>query len=231
MTYLDSSNVMQIDVHSVGFVWATMLWDLHWKYVEKYGYSSDVTANAKSGSARVLQLVMDALKITACSPTFIDGRDAILQAELNTTAGADKCMIWGVFAKRGLGVNANAGLKKSKILVNNTNIAAALNDQIEDFTYPAECTSSLSSSEVSLNKGVSVYPNPAKNEVFIKSNSVTSGNTIISVYDATGKLVISENINLNSRNSIDTSKLTSGVYIIKGEGIGSNFSQKIIIQK
>ena len=231
MTYLDSSNVMQIDVHSVGFVWATMLWDLHWKYVEKYGYSSDVTANAKSGSARVLQLVMDALKITACSPTFIDGRDAILQAELNTTAGADKCMIWGVFAKRGLGVNANAGLKKSKIPVNNTNIAAALNDQIEDFTYPAECTSSLSSSEVSLNKGVSVYPNPAKNEVFIKSNSVTSGNTIISVYDATGKLVISENINLNSRNSIDTSKLTSGVYIIKGEGIGVNFSQKIIIEK
>lgn len=231
MTYLDTLGVTQVDVHSVGFVWATMLWDLHWKYVEKYGYSSDVTANANSGSARVLQLVMDALKLTACSPTLIDGRDAILQAEINTTGGADKCMIWGVFAKRGLGVNANAGLKKSKSPVNNTNIAAALNDQVEDFTYPSECTSSLSSTEVSLNKGVSVYPNPAKNEVFIKLNSVTTGNTIISVYDATGKLVITERLNLNSKNSIDTSKLSNGIYIIKGEGIGVNFSQKIIIKK
>ncbi len=231
MTYLDTTNVTQIDVHSVGFVWATMLWDLHWKYVEKYGYSSNVLANPNSGSARVLQLVTDAMKLTACSPTFIDGRDAILQAELNTTGGTDKCMIWGVFAKRGLGVNANAGLKKSKTPVNNTNIAAALNDQVEDFTYPSECTASLSSTEVSLNKGVSVYPIPAKNEVFIKSNSVTSGNTIISIYDATGKLVISESLNLNSKNSIDTTKLSNGIYIIKGEGIGSNFTQKIIIKK
>lgn len=231
MTFLDASNVMQINVHSVGFVWATMLWDLHWKYVEKYGYSSDVTANSTSGSARVLQLITDAMKLTACSPTFIDGRDAILQAELNTTGGTDKCMIWGVFAKRGLGVNANAGLKTSKTPVNNTNIAAALNDQIEDFTFPTECTSSLSSAEVSLDKGVSVYPNPAKNEVFIKTNSIVTGTTIISVYDATGKLVITEKLNLNSKNSIDISKLSNGVYILKGEGIGTNFTQKIIVKK
>lgn len=231
MTFLDAASVRQIDVHSVGFVWATMLWDLHWKYVEKYGYSSDVTANPNSGSARVLQLVTDALKLTACSPTFIDGRDAILQAELNSTGGTDKCMIWGVFAKRGLGVNANAGLKKSKTPVNNTNIAAALNDQVEDFTYPAECASTLSTSDISMNKGVSVYPNPAKNEVFIKTNSVTTGDTVVSVYDATGKLVLTERINLNSKNSIDVSKLSNGVYILKGEGIGSNFSQKIIVKK
>lgn len=231
MTYLDSSNVTQIDVHSVGFVWATILWDLHWKYVEKYGYSSDVLANPNSGSARVLQLVMDALKLTACSPTFIDGRTAILQAELNTTAGADKCMIWGVFAKRGLGVNASAGLKKSKNPVNNTNIAAAMNDQIEDFTFPSECNSTLETSNIAQEKNISVYPNPAKNEVFIKSSSVTLGNTIVSVFDASGKLVISEKINLNYKNSIDTSRLSNGVYVVKGEGIGTNFVQKIIIQK
>ena len=45
MQYSNGSAIVP-DVHSIGFVWATTtLWDLHWKYVEKYGYSSDVTAN------------------------------------------------------------------------------------------------------------------------------------------------------------------------------------------
>jgi hypothetical protein len=66
-----------------------MLWDLTWKYVEKYGYNSDVLANPNSGNARILQLVMDGLKLQACSPTFIDGRDAILQADQVKTGGAD----------------------------------------------------------------------------------------------------------------------------------------------
>ncbi|MCS3868919.1 hypothetical protein J3D55_001835 [Chryseobacterium ginsenosidimutans] len=69
------------DVHSIGFVWATMLWDLHWQYVAKYGYASDVTSNTTNGSSRVLQLVTDALKLQVCNPTFVDGRNAILQAE------------------------------------------------------------------------------------------------------------------------------------------------------
>jgi hypothetical protein len=154
-----------------------------------------------------------------------------LQAELSTTEGTDKCMIWGVFAKRGLGVKASAGLKKSITPVNSTNMIAALNDQVEDFTYPAECSSSLTSEEVTLNKEVQIYPNPAKNEIFIKSNSLAIGETIISVYDSTGKLVISEKKNLKSQNTVDTSRLSNGIYIIKGEGIGVNFSQKIIIEK
>ena len=174
---------------------------------------------------------MDALKLTACSPTFTDGRDAILQADLNTTGGADKCMIWGVFAKRGLGVKAKAGLKKSITPVNNTNVAAALNDQVEDFSYPAECANLLSNNEVALNKEVSVYPNPAKNEIFIKSGSVTKGSTLISIFSADGKLVISEKKNLNANNSVDVSRLPNGLYIVKGEGIGGNFTQKIIIKK
>ncbi len=230
MTFTDASGATKINVHSVGFVWATMLWDLHWKYVEKYGYSSDVVANPNSGSARVLQLITDALKLTACSPTFIDGRTAILQAELNTTGGADKCKIWSVFAKRGLGVNANAGLKKPTSNTA-TNIKAAMNDQVEDFTYPAECDSELNVKDIEMAKNISVYPNPAKNQLFIKTNSATFGKTLVSIFDSSGKLVFKEKIDLNDQNSLDVSKLANGIYIINGEGIGASFSQKIIIQK
>ncbi|MDP2454750.1 MULTISPECIES: T9SS-dependent M36 family metallopeptidase [unclassified Kaistella] len=202
-------------VHSIGFVWATMLWDLHWKYAEKYGYSSDVMANSTNGSTKVLQLVTDGLKLQACSPTFIDGRNAILAADL-ASGGTDKCMIWETFANRGLGVNASAGLK--------TNI----NDQVEDFDIPGECKG-LSTSNTAINKVMSIYPNPAKDEFFIKSSSNVLGKVNVQIYDAAGKLVSSQKI--ASSDAVNTQTLPNGVYIVKVEGLGINYSSKLMIKK
>ncbi len=207
-------------VHSIGFVWATMLWDLHWKYVEKYGYSSDVMANAFNGSTRVLQLVTDGLKLQGCSPSFIDGRDGILAAEEATTQGKDKCLIWSVFAKRGLGVNASAGDKKD------------INDQVEDFTEPAadpRCTA-LATSDISINKSsMSIYPNPAKDEFFIKTATSILGKVNVQIYDASGKLVSSQKI--SSSDAVNTQALPNGVYVVKVEGLGVSYSSKLMIKK
>jgi len=218
MEFLNGSTMVP-DVHSIGFVWATMLWDLHWQYAAKYGYSSDVTANTTNGSSRVLQLVTDALKLQACSPTFIDGRNAILQAELATTGGVDKCMIWRTFAKRGLGVNALAGSK--------TNI----NDQTQDFTVPAECV--LATDEVaSVKNNISIYPNPAKNEFFINFPSNTLGKVSVEIYDMSGKLVSSENkISPDAKKAISTDKLVNGTYMVKVKGIGIDAASKVIVKK
>ncbi|MGO4710178.1 M36 family metallopeptidase, partial [Chryseobacterium sp. 2TAF14] len=208
------------DVHSIGFVWATMLWDLNWQYVAKYGYSSDVTANTTSGSARVLQLVTDALKLQICNPTFVDGRDAILAADLATTGGADKCMIWNTFAKRGLGVNASAGSK--------TNI----NDQEQDFTVPAECFLSTSETGTVKNVGVSIYPNPAKNEFYINFPSNTLGKVDVEIYDMSGKLISTENkISPEAKKAISTSKLVNGTYLVKVKGLGIDTASKVIVNK
>lgn len=207
-------------VHSIGFVWASMLWDLHWKFAEKYGYSSDVMANATNGSTRVLQLVTDGLKLQGCSPSFIDGRDAILAAEEAATQGKDKCLIWSVFAKRGLGVNASAGDKK------------IINDQVEDFTEPAadpRCTA-LATSDISINKSsMSIYPNPAKDEFFIKTATSILGKVNVQIYDASGKLVSSQKI--SSSDAVNTQALPNGVYIVKVEGLGVSYSSKLMIKK
>ncbi|MCJ7935391.1 MAG: T9SS-dependent M36 family metallopeptidase [Chryseobacterium sp.] len=208
------------DVHSIGFVWATMLWDLHWKYVEKYGYSSDVLANATNGSTRVLQLVTDALKLQGCNPTFIDGRNALLTADAATTQGQDKCMIWNVFAKRGLGLNASAGSK--------TNI----NDQVQDFTVPAECM--LATNEVKSVKEnkISIYPNPAKDEFYINFPSNTLGKVSVELYDMSGKLVSSEDkISPENKKAISTSNLVNGTYMVKVKGLGMEASSKVIVKK
>ena len=203
-------------VHSIGFVWASMLWDLHWKYAEKYGYSSDVMANATNGSTRVLQLVTDGLKLQPCSPTFIDGRDAILAAELAATGGVDKCMIWETFAARGLGVNASAG---SKLVIT---------DQVENFEIPAECIN-LATSNVASNKSMSIYPNPAKDEFFIKTATNVLGKVNVQIYDASGKLVSSQKI--SSSEAVNTQALPNGVYIVKVEGLGVSYSSKLMIKK
>jgi len=219
MTYV-SNGVTVVNVHSVGFVWATMLWDLHWKMVEKYGYASDVVAAPNSGSGRVLQLVVNGLKLQGCNPTFVKGRDAIIAADQAATGGADKCMIWNVFAKRGLGVNAASG--------SISGVGTAMNDQVEDFSVPAECN--LAVADVQKDKFV-VYPNPAKNEVHIKSGSATLGKTLVKFYDVSGKLVLEDNLNLSDDTAINVSSLPNGIYIVKGTGLGTDFSEKVIIRK
>lgn len=219
MQYNNGSAIVP-NVHSIGFVWATMLWDLHWEYAAKYGYASDVTANTTNGSSRVLQLVTDALKLQACNPTFVDGRNAILAAELSTTGGTDRCMIWRAFAKRGLGLNASAGAK--------TNI----NDQVQDFSIPDDCVLSTNETSSVKNTPISIYPNPAKNEFFIDFPKNTLGKVNVEIYDMSGKLVSTENkISPDAKKAISTDKLVNGTYLVKVKGLGIDTASKVIINK
>lgn len=207
------------DVHRIGFVWGSMLWDLHWQYAAKYGYSSDVTANKNSGSARVLQLVTDALKLQTCNPTFIDGRNAVLNAEMLTTGGENRCMIWKTFAKRGLGLNASAGSK--------TNI----NDQVEDFSVPADCREGNANAAIDRSL-IKIYPNPAKDEFFIYLKDNTIGKLFVQIYDMSGKLVLSEDrFSPDARIPVSTKDIENGVYVVSVQGIGVDFRTKIIIKK
>ncbi|CAH0123879.1 T9SS-dependent M36 family metallopeptidase [Chryseobacterium sp. Bi04] len=227
----DGTEITRVNSHSVGFVWATMLWDLHWNYVAKYGYNSNVLADPDSGNARVLQLVVDALKLQPCLPSFVTGRNAILAADQAKTNGADKCMIWKTFAKRGLGVNAAPGGLIGR-WVGSNQPAPDLSDQVEDFTVPAEC-GTLAVKEVSASKGISIYPNPVKSEFTIQvpDGMNASGITTVAIYDFTGKLMTTENINLNKQTKISADKLINGVYIVKIKNNTIDYSQKIIVSK
>jgi hypothetical protein len=60
----------------------------------KYGYS-DNKYTGNGGNNKVMQLVIDGLKLMPCSPTFVTARDAII-ADQATTGGNDYCMIWDV---------------------------------------------------------------------------------------------------------------------------------------
>ena len=99
--------------HGVGFVWCTMLWDLSWALIDEYGYDTDLY-NGTGGNNIAMALVIEGLKLQPCNPGFVDGRDAILQADQMLYGGANECLIWQVFARRGLGASAIQGTSASR---------------------------------------------------------------------------------------------------------------------
>ncbi|HLG16045.1 MAG TPA: M36 family metallopeptidase [Blastocatellia bacterium] len=77
-------------VHRDGEVWAATLWDLR----------------TQLGAAVSDRIVLEGMKFTPCSPSFLNARDGILQADQNVNGGANRCAIWTVFARHGMGVSA-----------------------------------------------------------------------------------------------------------------------------
>lgn len=67
---------------------------------------------------------------------------------------------------------------------------------------------------ITATSGINVYPNPSNGILNVAIASELSGNTSIEIYDAIGKLVITENLS-SELTTINTSKLTEGVYMYK----------------
>ena len=55
----------------------------------------------------VRRLVINAMKLQTCRPSFFNARDAIIQADQILTAGENFCALWKGFGDRGLGPDAD----------------------------------------------------------------------------------------------------------------------------
>lgn len=227
MWYTDASGIDQIDVHSVGSVWCVMLWDLAWNYIDKYGYDSNIY-NGTGGNNKVMRLIIDAMKLTPANPSLIQCRNAIIQADQNTTNGQNYCMIWSTFARRGMGVNASSGTNSG---------VGGIQDQVEDFTEPIPGTTPATGSNCVLNNEYfqnselfKIYPNPTRDIINIAINNYV-GELQISVYDLNGRQVYNQKVaTFNSTNSINLESLSRGMYVLKLNGENLNHSEKIILK-
>ena len=117
----------QISPHPIGEIWCTTLWDMYWKFTDKYGFDPNIY-NTNSGNGKAIQLVFDGMKIQPCSPGMLDGRDAIIAADKANNQGKNVCLIWEAFARRGMGYSASQGTGKSA------------SDNIEAFDMPPSCS-------------------------------------------------------------------------------------------
>ncbi len=124
-TYAATTQPAYQETHDIGFIWCTMLWEMTWDLIDQYGFSPDLY-NGTGGNNIAMRLVIDGLKLTPCSPGFVDARNAILQADQVANGGANQNLIWAAFARRGLGYSAQQGSSNS------------LNDQVAAFNMPLQ---------------------------------------------------------------------------------------------
>ncbi|GAB4409336.1 MAG: hypothetical protein OHK0039_12930 [Bacteroidia bacterium] len=110
-TYADLPTVSH--PYGTGHGWATILWELTWALIDTYGFDADLVAGS-GGNNMALQLVIDGMTLQPCQPGFADARDAILLADQLRYAGANQCLLWEAFARRGLGYSASQGNSQSR---------------------------------------------------------------------------------------------------------------------
>jgi Zn-dependent metalloprotease len=128
--YLDLSKF--VAPHLAGEVWATVLNEMYWNLVNLLGFSTNwYNATQLRGNIVALRLVIAGMKRQPCNPTFLQARDAILQAGTELYAGAYNCQIWRAFAKRGLGIGA---LDITTVLTVNGTA-----NSVNSFNIPATC--------------------------------------------------------------------------------------------
>jgi extracellular elastinolytic metalloproteinase len=124
-TYGDFGHITSFDgvhpapeVHADGEIWLEALWDLR--------MALDTNGFTDGGSDNAEELITRAMELSPPSPSFLDMRNAILQADVVANGGANEDTIWQVFADRGLGYFASS-------------VGGGDTSPVEDFSTPPDC--------------------------------------------------------------------------------------------
>ncbi|WBA40710.1 T9SS-dependent M36 family metallopeptidase [Hymenobacter canadensis] len=203
--------------HAIGYVWCTALWDLNWALIGRHGYNADLTAST-GGNNIAMRLVVEGLKLQPCGPGFLDGRNAILKADSVLNGAANSALIWQVFARRGMGFNAIQGLSTSTT------------DNTAGFATPPALSTSKRLSEQMLE----VYPNPARDQVLVRTQ--VSSKTAVSVQLLTlmGQVVRTQSVSAASLQQngvqVNTAELANGVYVVRVTTSEGTITKKVSVQ-
>lgn len=124
-----------LEVHNGGELWALSLWEARARVIaDPAGANGDVP----TGNATMLQIVTDAMKLTPDQPTFVEGRDALIDADCAANACANEASLWGGFADRGLGYKAQQPYNVSLAFVaSHTGVAESFSMPYLDVVNPA----------------------------------------------------------------------------------------------
>ncbi|KAF8271082.1 Fungalysin metallopeptidase-domain-containing protein [Lactarius quietus] len=118
---LYSSLKTMTNTYDMGSVWANTLHNVYAELVKALGWSSKALTDPTTTEGNVVffHLLFDALLLQACNPTFLQARDAWIQADANRYGSSHTCLLWQIFASKGFGPNATS--------------------YTDDLTFPPEC--------------------------------------------------------------------------------------------
>ncbi|HWS54212.1 MAG TPA: M36 family metallopeptidase, partial [Pyrinomonadaceae bacterium] len=192
-------------VHRDGEVWAATLWDLR----------------TQLGAATTDLLVLNGMKFTPTRPSFLNARDGILQADQNLNGGANRCAIWTVFARHGMGVSAvgNDGTTHTAA----SNIPA---DCGGTCTYSISPTSASiaaggGSGSVTVTTGAGCGWTAASNSSFITVTGGASGS-------GSGTVTYSVAANPNTTSRTGTMTIAGSTFTVSQAGTGGGGAQLIV---
>jgi len=157
------------EVHNQGEVWCVTLWEARAALINRHGWAV--------GNRLILQLVTDGMKLTPLHPNFLQARDAILQADLVDTGGANRLDLWSAFARRGMGSGATSpassttsGVHESFDVPDNLSVTPAsgftargpvggpFSPSVQSFTLSNSATNYLNWSAANTNAWLTVSP-------------------------------------------------------------------------
>lgn len=216
-TYAITNTAQFAETHALGFVWATMLWDLTWDLVDVAGFDPDLY-NGTGGNNIAMHLVMDGMKLQPCSPGFVDGRNAILLADSLNYGAEHACLIWNAFARRGLGYSASQGSSFS------------VSDQVEAFDLPALC-SGLGLPAVDRERGFTLMPNPASGNVTLSLGSPLTSDAMVRLLTVDGRVRSQQWFPTGTvQLAMDLHGVASGVYLIQLEADGERMQRRLVVE-
>ncbi|HEY0977697.1 MAG TPA: T9SS-dependent M36 family metallopeptidase [Flavobacteriales bacterium] len=218
-TYGNTNSQALTEPHGIGFVWATMLWDLNWALIEEHGYDPDLY-NGTGGNNIAIQLMMDGLKLQPCNPGFVDGRDAILRADTIAYGAQHACLIWETFARRGLGYSADQGSSFDRT------------DQVEAFDVPAACISTgITDAGTTDPIGFTLMPNPTEEAVTISLGKPLDAPAFVRVHAADGRLVRNVGMGRGARSLVlDVTGLAPALYVVELHCGDRTWKQRLVVR-
>jgi hypothetical protein len=87
------------EVHADGEIWGQTLWQVRQRLI--------ATLGPVTGMKRAEDIVTRGMELSPPNPSFLDMRNAILQADQVVAGGHDHDLLWSVFAARGMGFYAH----------------------------------------------------------------------------------------------------------------------------
>ncbi len=216
--------------HGVGFAWATMMWDVTWSLIDTYGFSPNIyDATGTAGNQIAMNLYATGLKLTACSPGFVSGRDGILAADAlrypdaaNPGRGLHYGIIWRAFARRGLGQNASQGSTSSAT------------DGTADYTVPPGATASEQTAEGGIARLDLAGQNPFTTSTAFALSVDRTQTVRVELLDLLGRSVavlhdgpVASGAALTLR--VSAQGLPSGVYVVRAAGETFSLTERVTV--
>ena len=206
--------------HGVGYAFNSVLWDLAWELVDRYGRVGNAAAGPDAEGADfggfnvATALVTESLKMQPCGPGQLDGRDAIIAADAVLYGGIHAEELSAAFSRRGYGQDASQGSRNS------------LTGIVQDFT-PLEITTVANEGAApALTEAFRVsaaFPNPASDRAALRVEVREAQDVLVEVFDVMGRrvaLLHDGPMAAGQRQTMTfaTGTLAPGAYLIRVQG-------------